>query len=155
MNRTEIEQALVSSEFFKRLGENEISKIANLCQVNTCDAGEYIFQQGDYGEHLYVIVQGRINLERSIDLGAHKGSVVIEALGKGRVLGCWSTLLDLPHILLSTAACQKPTTILAIKGADLRQMMIDNSELGFNIMERLCFLLRDRVQAAYGAMEKI
>ncbi len=35
------------------------------------------------------------------------------------------------------------------------EMMMDNSKLGFNILERLCFLLRDRLQAAYGAMEKI
>ena len=54
-----------------------------------------------------------------------------------------------------SAICQKPTTILAIKGLDLRRIMIGNSELGFNIMERLCFLLRNRIQAAYGAMEKI
>jgi CRP/FNR family cyclic AMP-dependent transcriptional regulator len=79
----------------------------------------------------------------------------METLGKGRVLGCWSTLLDLPHILMSSAACQKPTTTLAIKGADLRKIMISNAALGFNIMERLSFLLRDRIQAAYGAMEKI
>ncbi|MBL7179515.1 MAG: hypothetical protein ABIK98_16180 [Pseudomonadota bacterium] len=70
-------------------------------------------------------------------------------------MGCWSTLLDMPHILLSSAVCQKPTTIPAIKGADLRQIMVKNTELGFNIMEGLCFLLRDRIQAAYGAMEKI
>jgi CRP-like cAMP-binding protein len=56
---------------------------------------------------------------------------------------------------MASATCQKPTTVIAIKGEDLRKMMIGNPELGFNIMERLCFLLRDRVQAAYGAMEKI
>ena len=77
MNRSEIEQALVNSEFFKRLDENEISEIANLCQEIHFEGGEYVFQQGDYGEHLYVVVQGRINLERSMDLGAHQGSVVI------------------------------------------------------------------------------
>jgi hypothetical protein len=90
-----------------------------------------------------------------VDLGTKKGSVLIEALGKGRVLGCWSTLLDMPHILMASATCQKPTSIIAMQGSDLRKLMIGNTELGFNIMERLCFLLRDRVQAAYGAMEKI
>jgi hypothetical protein len=45
--------------------------------------------------------------------------------------------------------------VLVIKGAVLRRMMIENRELGFNILERLCFLLRDRIQSAYGAMEKI
>ena len=155
MNRTEMEQALEHCEFFELLGKSDISEIADLCQVNTYEIGEYVFRQGDYGEHLYVIAQGYIHLERSVDLGKHKGSVVIEALGKGRVLGCWSTLLDMPHILLSSATCQKATTVLALKGADLRQIMMSKTELGFNIMERLCFLLRDRIQAAYGAMEKI
>ena len=90
-----------------------------------------------------------------MDLGTHKGNVVIETLGKGRILGCWSTLLNMPHILMSSAVCQKPTHIVTLRGADLRKMMIGNTELGFNIMERLCYLLRDRLQAAYGAMEKI
>ncbi len=155
MNRTEVETALASCEFFKKLKSSDMAEISGLCQVNTYEIGEYVFQQGDYGEHLYVIAQGYILLERSIDLGTHKGSIVIEALGKGRVLGCWSTLLGMPHILLSSATCQKPTTVLAMKGSDLREMMIGNPELGFSIMERLCFLLRDRIQAAYGAMEKI
>ena len=155
MDRPEMKHALESCEFFKNLKKSEISKIAGLCQVNTYDSGEYVFRQGDYGEHLYVIVDGYAHLERTIDLGERKGSVVIEALGKGRVLGCWSNLLGIPHILMSSATCQKPTTVIAIKGVDLRQIMIGNTALGFNIMERLCFLLRDRIQAAYGAMEKI
>ena len=147
-----MEQVLKSCEFFKSLGSSDISEITSLCQVKSYESGEYVFQQGDYGEHLYVIAQGSIHLERSVDLGGRKGSVLIEALGRGRVSGCWSTLLGMPHILMASATCQKPTTVIAIKGEDLRKMMIGNPELGFNIMERLCFLLRDRVQAAYGAM---
>ena len=155
MNPTEIKRALEHCEFFEGLEKNDISEIVGLCRVNTYKGGEYVFQQGDYGEYIYIVVQGRVHLVRHVDLGVRKGEVVIEALGKGRVLGCWSTLLDLPHILMSSAACQKPTTTLAIKGADLRKIMISNAELGFNIMERLSFLLRDRIQAAYGAMERI
>jgi len=155
MKRTEIENILENCEFFRRLVKSDISEITSLCQVNTYESGESVFRQGDYGEHLYVIAEGSINLERTVDLGTQKGSVVIEVLGKGRVLGCWSTLLGMPHILMSSATCQKPTTIVAMKGTDLREMMISNPELGFNVMERLCFLLRDRIQAAYGAMEKI
>ena len=155
MNREEMGQVLKSCEFFKSLGSSDISEITSLCQVKSYESGEYVFQQGDYGEHLYVIAQGYIHLERSVDLGTKKGSVLIEVLGKGRVLGCWSTLLDMPHILMASATCQKPTSIIAMQGSDLRKLMIGNTELGFNIMESLCFLLRDRVQAAYGAMEKI
>jgi CRP/FNR family cyclic AMP-dependent transcriptional regulator len=33
--------------------------------------------------------------------------------------------------------------------------MIEDKNLGFNILEKLCFVLRDRIHGAYGAMEKI
>ena len=155
MDRSEIGDILERCEFFKGLEKSHIEKIAGLCQVETYKPGEHIFRQGDFGEHLYVIAEGHISLERSVDLGARKGSAVIGILGKGRVLGCWSTLLDEPHNLMSSAICRKPTRVVAIRGADLRDVMIGDATFGFNVLERLCFLLRDRIQGAYGAMEKI
>ena len=155
MERTEIKKALSHSEFFEALVGAELEKIVDLCQTATYQVGEQVFRQGDLGEHLYIIVDGQVYLERSVDMGARKGKVVIEALGKNRVLGCWSTLLDESHILMSSATCQRPTQMVVIKGAELRKLMMTNTSLGLHVFEKLCFLLRDRVQAAYGALEKI
>jgi hypothetical protein len=88
-------------------------------------------------------------------LGAREGNLTIGVLGKERVLGCWSTLLGESHHHMSSASCRKPTIVLAIRGAELRQMMLSNVKLGFTVLERLCFSLRDRIAIAYGAMEKI
>jgi len=151
----EIKNVLVSCEFFKGLEKSSIEKIADLCHVETYEPGRHVFHQGDFGEQLYIIAEGHVFLERAIDLGKGKGKAVIGILGKGRVFGCWSTLLDEPHNLMSSATCQKPTKIVTIKGSDLRNMMLDNAELGFKVLERLCFLLRDRIEGVYGAMEKI
>lgn len=155
MDNSEIEQALESCEFFRGLGKDDVQKIAGLCHINSYEIGDYVFQQHDFGEHLYVIAEGRISLERSVDLSTRKGNVIIETLGKGRVLGCWSTLLGESHFLMSSAACQKATKVVVMKGSDLRDLMLANTGLGFNVLERFCFLLRDRIQAAYGALEKI
>jgi CRP-like cAMP-binding protein len=155
MDNSEIQDVLKHCEFFKDLEKDNIREVANLCRIETYEAGESVFQQGDFGDRVYIIAEGQVSLERAVDLGARQGSAVIGMLGKGRVFGCWSTLLDAPHTLMCSAPCQKPTTVLVIKGADLRRMMLENRELGFNILERLCFLLRDRIQSAYGAMEKI
>jgi CRP/FNR family cyclic AMP-dependent transcriptional regulator len=155
MDRTEMEMAVKGCEFFKGLDKRHIEKVANLCHVETYEPGDYVFRQGDLGEHLYVIAEGHVFLERAVDLGPQKGSVGIGLLGKGRVFGCWSTLLDEPHTLMSSALCQKPTTLVALKGEDLRKMMVRSKTLGFELLQRLCFLLRDRIQGAYGAMEKI
>ena len=155
MDRSKIENILESCELFKGLKQKDIEKIATLCHSKTYEAGENVFCQGDLGEHLYLIAEGNVYLERSMDLGTRKGSAVIGILGKGRAFGCWSTLLDEPHNLMSSATCQKPTNVVVIKGSDLREVMLSNTGLGFNILEKLCFLLRDRIQGAFGAMERI
>jgi CRP/FNR family transcriptional regulator, cyclic AMP receptor protein len=155
MNKSEIALAVEGCEFFKGLEKDHIKRIAGLCRVEKYKNGEYIFRQGDFGENLYIVVQGHVFLERGMDMGEKKGRAVIGVLGRGRVLGCWSTLLGEPHNLMSSAVCQKPTVVLALNGAELREIMLSSAELGFNVLERLCFLLRDRIQGAYGAMEKI
>lgn len=155
MERHEIQRVMAKCEFFQGLDTDDIDKISAICWERNFKDGEYVFQQGDFGEQLYVIADGQVVLERLVDLGVRKGTVTIEALGKGRVLGCWSTLLGQPHMLMSSALCQKNTQVLVMRGADLRNLMLSNKALGFNVMEKFCYLLKDRIEAAYGAMEKI
>jgi len=155
MGPSEIADVLENCEFFGGLNKDEIEKIASLGHVEMYEAGETIFNQGDFGDRLFIIADGHVFLERSIDLGTRKGNAIISLLGKGRALGCWSTLLGEAHNLMSSAVCRKPTKVVVINGPALREMMLDNSQLGFKVLERLCFVLRDRIQGAYGAMENI
>lgn len=155
MQKNDIQSALKACGFLKHISPAHLETISGLCTVDQYPAGAYIFQQGDFGEDLFIIVDGYVFLERAMDIGRHKGSVVIDALGKGRTLGCWSTLLGQPHVLMSSANCQKESTVIRISGSALRQCMEEDTPFGFFMLERLCFLLRDRIQAAYGAMDKI
>jgi CRP-like cAMP-binding protein len=155
MELSEVMHVLESSEVFRELDTAHLEEIACLCQIQDFRPGEMVFRQGDFDENLYVVADGQVCLERSVDLRGRQGSVMIAMLGKGRVFGCWSTLLDEPRHLMSSAACHKPTRVIMLKGTDLRKMMQENRELGFIILEKLCFLLRDRIEGAYGAMEKI
>jgi CRP/FNR family transcriptional regulator, cyclic AMP receptor protein len=155
MDQSEIYRALERSEFFRGLQKSDIEKIAGLCHVKSYEPGQYIFQQGEGGENILVIAEGKVALERTVELGSRKGTVLIGILGKGRLFGCWSTLIGEQHNFLSSASCQLPTKVLVLKGADVRRVMLENTALGFRVLERLCFVLRDRIQAAYGAMEKI
>ncbi len=155
MKHEEIKEVLAGCEFFKDFGEQDIHEIAGICEARNADSGACLFRQGDLGEELFIVSEGQIHLERAMNMGTRKGKVLIDTLGKGRVLGCWSTLLEKPHILMSTAVCQRPSTVLVMRGIDLRALMTRNMELGFHVLERLCLLLRDRIQAAYGALDKI
>ena len=155
MDQIEIVHALERCELFSGLEKRDIEKISGLCQLKAYSPGEYIFRQGELGECLYIIAEGHVFLERALDLGPRKGNAVVAILGRGRVLGCWSTLLDEPRNLMASATCQKATRVVVMNGSDLRNMMLRNIELGLNVFRKLCYILRDRIQGAFGAMEKI
>jgi len=155
MDLSEIVDVLKNCELFSGLNRDEIEKIATLGHVEMYEVGENILNQGDFGEELYIIAEGHVFLERAIDVGTRKGSAIITILGRGKALGSWSTLIGETHTLGSSAICRKPTKVIVIKGPALREMMLDNFQLGFKVLERLCFILRNRIRGAYGAMENI
>ncbi|MBN2059313.1 MAG: cyclic nucleotide-binding domain-containing protein [Deltaproteobacteria bacterium] len=154
MGVPDVINTLENCELFKGLKKGSVESIAVLSEEENYRPGEYIFRQGDFGNRIYIIAEGNISLEREIDLGTRKGKMVIGTLGKGRAFGCWSCLLGEPQSLMSSAICRKSTRLFCIGGSELRTVMVSKIEIGFHIMERICFLLRDRVRGAYGAMEK-
>jgi CRP-like cAMP-binding protein len=155
MATIELHAVLSDCELFKGLDADAIESISAICEKCRYRAGEEVYQQGQPGEHLYIVIDGKVALERTVTIGAREGRVIIDTLGRGRVFGCWSTLLDKPHTMMLRTYCQTPTTILRFRGTELRRLMLEAHQFGFDIIERLCLLLRERIQSAYGAMEKI
>jgi len=155
MDPSEIQNIIEHCELFKGLNTDELEGIIKLGQVEVYEAGDKILNQGDFSDKLYIIAEGHVFLERSIDLGTRKGSVTLSLLGRGRVLGCWSTLLGEAYPLMSSAICKEHAKVVVIRSPALREMILSDFHFGFKVMERLCSILRDTLQGAYGAMEKI
>jgi eukaryotic-like serine/threonine-protein kinase len=78
----DIEDALVflpGIELFLKLDNTIISDIAKRMSLHRYEAGEHLIRQGAPGEHMFVIKQGKVNVnleEKDIELGA--GSVIGE-----------------------------------------------------------------------------
>jgi len=155
MDPLEIQNIIEHCELFKGLNTDELEGITKLGQVEVYEAGDKILNQADFSDKLYIIAEGHVFLERSIDLGTRKGNVTLSLLGRGRALGCWSTILGEVYPLMSSAICKEHTTVVVIRGPALREMILSDFHLGFKVMERLCSILRDTLQGAYGAMEKL
>ncbi len=150
-----ITEALLQCELFEKFTEEEIQLIATLCQTKNYEMGENIFRQGDRGSKIYIVMDGQVTLERSVDLGNRKAKIPIITLGRGRAFGCWSTFLGEPYNLMSSAVCIRQSHIISMEGAQLRTALKNNPRAGFKVMERLVSMLGDRVRGIYGAIEKI
>lgn len=155
MQTEEVRSILEACEFFNGLDSGQLAGIIPICRPCRFEAGESIYRQGAAGEEIFIIAEGLVTLERAVSVGPRKGTVPVAVLGRGKIIGCWSTLLSEPHLLMLSAVCRKTAVLLAINGAELRRRMTADILLGFRILEKLCLLLRDRVQATLGAMDNL
>ena len=152
---TDITQTLSKCELLAQLTEEEIKSIAPLCQIETFHFGETVFRQGEQGTKVYIIKEGQIALERSVDLGGRKAQLNIAILGPGKALGCWLALLGETHCLMSSAICNRKTVVISLEGPVLRSVLEKNLAAGFKVMETLAYILRDRLRGGLRCHGKI
>jgi len=150
-----ITEALLQCELFGSLTDEEVKPIVALCRVERYELGETIFAQGDRGNKVYIVKDGQVTIERSVDLGDRKAKVRITTLGRGRAFGCWSALLGDAHNLMSSATCSEETEVVSVEGPALRSALQNNLSVGFKVLESLAHMLGDRLRGVYGAMEKL
>ena len=148
----DVETALGDCELFRDLTSEQVRELAPAFHVERYKAGEAIFEQGSLGQKIYVVNQGQVRLERVVHLGGStEARVVVSILGRCRLLGCWACILGQSRELTESAVCQKPTVVLSAKGVDLRAIMDGDHQLAVAFMERLCFMLGDKVSDVYSA----
>jgi CRP-like cAMP-binding protein len=72
--------------------------------------------------------------------------IVIQTLGAGNSVG-WSGLFK-PYTWHLNARADEPTRVLSFRAARLREQCKRHPELGYELMERVAYMLMERFQAA-------
>jgi len=60
------EKLLARAPLFKELPEDEIQKLAETLSVREVPPGTILFQEGDVGDHFYIIIQGQIEVIKAL-----------------------------------------------------------------------------------------
>jgi CRP-like cAMP-binding protein len=159
MGIEKITEILRMCELFSELSDTELGSIAKLGRIEKFEPGEKIYEQGSIGTKLYILSQGRVTLERKVDLGGRRvANVTVFALKEQtnrRLMGGWSALVGEQHVQMCSAVCEKPTKVISMRCSDLRETIIKNSTIRIKILEKLILLLRDRIYSSYGAIETL
>ena len=152
----DIGKDLKACELFASLADEEIQMLTGLlgdsCRVETYQAGDSVFHQGEMGSKLYIIVSGQIILQRTVNLGDKTANRPLGLLSKGRAMG-WSAMLYGPRYASASAVCRQTSEVITIEGDRLRSVLEEHPVIGFKVMDRLASLLGDRLRAAYNTME--
>lgn len=121
------------------LSEEELHLFSSFLTFIGYEQGETIFQQGDAGEELYIVGQGRVGSSiRLADGSLHE----VAEFGAGDFFGEMSILERAPRSATCTA--KEPTALFILKGADFYQLMEEQPELSIKIMDRMLDITADR-----------
>ena len=138
-----LERILGEHPFFGGMEEPYLQLFVDCASNVRFNAGEMIFREGEEANTFYLIRHGRVALETS---APQRGSVIIETLGEGSVLG-WSWMVP-PFRWRFDARAMEPIRAIALDGRCLRGRSEEDHDLGYELMKRCAQVMEQRLQAA-------
>lgn len=98
----------------------------------TLEPGQFIFQENDEGEHMFIIQEGQVQISRVIA----GREVSLSILEKGDFFGEMAIVNRIRRT--ATAKALAHTVLLAFDRAGLEQMIEKNPKIALNIIDKLC-----------------
>ncbi len=136
-----LEQLIAAAPLFEDLAPAHLTLIAG-CGANEHFAtGAELFREGAPADRFFLIRAGSVSLELQ---APGRGTLVIETLGQGEVVG-WSWLFE-PYRWQFDARAREQTAVIAFDGACLRGKCDADHELGYQLMRRFAGNLTERLQ---------
>lgn len=131
--------ALRRAELFGEMGADDLLQLAAVAEEREFSADETLFYEGEEGDYLHVILDGRLRVER--------GEQEVFEAGTGDTVGTFSILDRRPRS--AGAVAVEPTRTLAIHRADMAQILADNYSLVERIFDYLTGIVRDMNERVY------
>ncbi len=128
---------------FEELHGREREVIGGLAEVFRCPGGMVVFEPGDDGQWLYVVVQGRLQLRTRTGPGMHHAFREIEV---GGCAGLSATMSQLDYHMKCVAL--EKTAGLRFRGEDLHDLASDGQTAGVKLYAGLCQELGKEIREA-------
>ena len=143
MSSVERAAALRQVELFSGLAADDLLQIASVAEERTFQAGDYLFYEGEEGDYMYLVLEGRIRIE--------VGGAEVAIIGPGKSTGEFAILDRRPRS--ASARAIEDTRTLAIHSADMGQILADNYSLVEGLFSYFTGIIRNMNQELFRARE--
>lgn len=113
---------LQDSPLFASLGQKARTRLAASSTMLSMEGGELLFDRGAQPDALYVVVSGRLRVERD----GEGGDVSVQELGRGEAMGGLSLLAEMPHRARVYAV--RDSQVLKVPPGSFERLMLRNPE---------------------------
>jgi len=122
---------------FSTLRDEELEVISRIMQVKEFQKGQVIFQEGETGNALYVVLQGLVKVSLFDEEGKE---YILDFIGKDGFFGELSLIDELPRSAYVTAI--EDSQFLVIKRQDFMRLLQENPTITISILKTLSKRLR-------------
>lgn len=127
---------LKSVSLFQSIPGEDLSRISQIAEEVHFDAGESIFKAGEFGDSMYIVMNGTVKI--------HVGEQEIAVLGKGECLGEMALLDQDPRS--ADATVEENVILLKISGDAFYEIMSGNMDIMQGIVKLLTGRLREAIK---------
>ncbi len=138
-----IEQRLAKQPFVAGLPANIIHSLAEAAKQIHLEAGKFACHEGDPADAFYLIEEGRLALQIS---SPGRGTATFQTIGAHEVFG--AAWLCPPYRWTYDARVIQNVTAIAIDAVEVREKILTDHDLGYELAKRFLPVLIDRLHAA-------
>jgi CRP-like cAMP-binding protein len=132
---------LKKTELFGNLKESQLDALLSRSSAETFPEGKTIFRQGEDANHLYILIEGMVDL--SVKTGEKFDFLTSKVEKEGAAFGIPSLIEPFRYNV--TATCLKPSQLLVINAGRVRMDMEKDPEMGMEIMKKLASIYFNRL----------
>ena len=126
---------------FQELGEDELEEIAAISREEEAKAGTKIFQEGDPGDKLFIILSGEVRISKNIPGIGEEALAILKA---GQFFGEMALVDDAERS--ADAIANKTCKLVSIARADFEQLLFVNKEIAYTLLWTFVRTLSERLR---------
>jgi CRP/FNR family transcriptional regulator len=126
-------------ECFHQLTEAQVEAIAEISNSICYTKGHVLFNEGDKGDLLYLLIEGDIEVLYETPEGMDR----VDTVSSEEVIG-YSAMVP-PYVYTATERALTDVEVLEIKISELRELIEKDPQMGIKIQEHIMKILNDRI----------
>src|SRR5215475_6045584 len=138
-SKTKIE-LLRNVPVFRELSRKELLEVDGLLHERTYEKDEIIFEEGDAGHGIFIILSGKVRIKSRNKLL----ETVVPEFGPGELLGELTLFDEAPRF--ATAIAAEPTVAVALFQAELASLLTKSKSIGVKVLMEISRIMSRRIR---------
>ncbi len=129
---------------FHGLDTGQLESILGISSMQQIDQDTVIFKEGDQGEELYLILNGKIRISRQL-AGVGVGEEALAVLEPTQAFGEMAVIED-NVVRSATATAHEACSMLVLKKKTFQRLLRHNHDLAYIVLSNVVMLLSNRLR---------